>query len=173
MNFYPTIESLTNSTEEVRLELRRSPRSMLGLLSWSILVFFLVTVINVTIPDYRALLIYLIPCAMTVEALRRYHDDVYQFTADEVIHQGGRLSLHYSVPSVRYVDIRSISVYQTFTGILFDFGNLVLNTAAKDSGELFIEGVRAPDELALLIEEIRLILDREGRATLGRAPIDE
>ena len=154
MNIYPTADDLLTSHDEPMLELKRSPRSMLGFLSLAAFLFIVVTIIVYFFGSYTFAL-YIVPIGFGVEAARRYHDDLYVFEDEKITHQGGRLSLQYSVPAIRYIDIRAISVTQSFTGRIFDYGNVELNTAAQDQGEVYLEGIRAPDELAYIVEEIR------------------
>ena len=80
---------------------------------------------------------------------------LYLFEKDRITRQGGRLSLQYTVPAVRYIDVRAIGVSQSFWGRIFDYGDVEINTAALDDGEMFLEGIRAPDELGRLVEQIR------------------
>lgn len=163
MSYYPTAEELLSKNEDRLLELKRSPRSMLGLLSFAAILFFIVSILCYAFGDFHFFhiswfsiyLLYLVPIGVGIEALRRYHDDLYIFEQERVTQLGGRLSLQYSVPAIRYVDIRAMSVTQSFAGRIFDYGNLELNTAAMDQGELYLEGIRAPDDLAYVVEALR------------------
>ena len=167
MNHYPTLKELLAKEEQEIMTLKRSPRSMLDLFSWAIITFCFILVLIFFFPgahlsaDYFPLnwlsfsLLFVIPIGFAIESVRRYHDDLYIIEKKQVVHKGGRLSIQYSVPSVQIPDIRAVVVSQTFSGRLFDYGNVELNTAAHDQGELIIEGVRAPDELGLLMEDLR------------------
>ncbi|MCB0328201.1 MAG: PH domain-containing protein [Bdellovibrionales bacterium] len=175
MGYYPRAEELLANTEGHLLELKRSPRSMLGFFAWALFSALIVSVIcyffgsvriSYEIPVVNLLSTYwffLFPIGVAIEGIRQYHDDLYILDREKVTHKGGRLSLEYSVPEIRYQDIRAVGVSQSFVGRLFDYGDVELNTAAQDQGELLLEGIRAPDELAELIEEIRAFLIRHSR----------
>jgi len=97
----------------------------------------------------------LIPLIFLAEVFRKYHDDLYIFGTHKITHQRGRLSLSYKVPVVKYLDIRSITVIQDIWGRILDFGNIEISTAAQQGPEMVVTGVRAPEDLALLVEDLR------------------
>jgi len=121
----------------------------------------------------------LIPAIILLEIFRRHNDDLYVFGEMSVIHYEGRLSLNSSVPSIKYEDIKAITVDQNLVARLFDFGNILLDTPSQDGVELTITGVRAPLELTLLIEEFRDYAIRrhrtesDDRAEERRSPANE
>lgn len=161
-NYQPATE-LLSSTQEPLMEIKRSPRSMLGLISCAGISTLVVTLIffsasSEMMGSQFLLALYLIPLGFAIESLRRYHDDLYIFERERIVHKGGRLSLQYSVPSIRYIDIRAITVNQSIYGRIFDYGSVELNTAAEDTSELILSGVRSPIELARVVEDIRLEL---------------
>lgn len=165
MSQYMTATELLQTSQEPMMEIKRSPRSMLGLISCACISALLVTLIffslnSELIASQFILALYLIPLGFAIESLRRYHDDLYIFEHERIIHKGGRLSLQYSVPSIRYIDIRAITVSQSIYGRIFDYGSVELNTAAEDASELVLIGVRSPIELARVIENIRLELNK-------------
>jgi membrane protein YdbS with pleckstrin-like domain len=138
---------------------------MLGLISCAAISALVVTLLffsvsTVIMGSQFVLALYLIPLGFAIESLRRYHDDLYIFERERIIHKGGRLSLQYSVPSIRYIDIRAITVNQSIYGRIFDYGSIELNTAAEDTSELVLAGVRSPITLARVIEDIRLELNK-------------
>ena len=90
-----------------------------------------------------------------LEIIRRYNNDLYVFSLDKVTKEQGRLSLSYSVPVVKYLDIRSVTVVQDIWGRIFDFGTVELSTAAREGSELFVEGIRDPEGLASFVEDCR------------------
>lgn len=96
------------------------------------------------------------PAIILVEVIRKYHDDLYIFTAHYVTHYEGRLSLSSSTPSIKYEDIRSIVVKQDIWGRLLNYGNVELSSAAESTAELILSGIRAPRELLLLVENLRV-----------------
>jgi hypothetical protein len=153
------------------LEVRRSPRSLLSLI---ILFFILVAFafvsselfIRVKIiadifsfldPRYFALL----PGFLFLEILRKYHNDLYIFGAHRLTHLRGRFSLSYHVPVVKYGDIRAINVMQDFWGRIFNYGDVIIGTAAHQGNELVISGVKDPEKLAYLIDSLRDFSIRE------------
>ena len=97
----------------------------------------------------------LIPMLFLLELLRRRYNNLYQFGIHRVTHKKGRLSLQYEVPVIKYGDIRAINVRQRFWGRVLDFGSVSIGTAAQQDDEMVIEGVRAPEELARLIDFLR------------------
>lgn len=97
----------------------------------------------------------LLPAIVLLEFFRRLYDDLYIFREERVLHHDGRLSLNYIVPSVRYSDIRAITVYQNIWGRLLDYGVVEVGTAAQDGAEVSLIGVRDPKGLARLLDELR------------------
>lgn len=97
----------------------------------------------------------IVPLLFFLEILRRYHNDVYIFGLQRLTRISGRLGLSYKVPTVNYAHIRSVKVDQDIYGRIFNYGNLAISTAAQEDVELWIEGVRDPEGLSTLIEEIR------------------
>ncbi|NBW39556.1 PH domain-containing protein [bacterium] len=180
MPFYKSAEELLKVEGNTLMEIKRTPRSMLGLISCAIISTVVITLIlflpnedgsslSSLIESKFILLFYLIPIAFCVEAVRRYHDDLYIFERERIVHKGGRLSLQLTVPSIRYIDIRAVSVNQSIYGRIFGYGSIELNTAAEDISELVLSGVRAPLQLANVIENIRLMLSKKSSAQAGKA----
>ncbi|MCI5064367.1 PH domain-containing protein [bacterium] len=165
MNLYPSAKELLDSASEdgVIMRVRRTPRSMLGLFCWAVIFATIISLVARRFPGiaiteqiyFSTYWLLLFPIGLCGEAWRRYHDDLYTFEQERVVHHGGRLSLQYTVPMVRYEDLRAVTVDQDIFGRIFDYGDVELNTAALDSGELYCQGVRAPDQLALLLEELK------------------
>ncbi len=167
MPHYPsTIEFVASEKTEV-MRLKRSLVSILGYLFTALFALF-VTLIMIyffgsmripgDIPILRSLSMYwllLAPVGVLLEAARQYHDDLYIFEQERITREGGRLSLQMNVPSIQYADIRAIAVVQSIWGRIFHYGDVELNTAAQDLDEVSIEGIRYPDELANLVDNIR------------------
>jgi hypothetical protein len=149
------------------LVIRRSIRSMLPLCG--ILALSLVVVYSLTgaykdtglfsrislLPTLSVRWLALIPAGLLLEILRRLYDDLYILRDERVLHQDGKLSLKYSVPAVRYSDIRAITVYQDLLGRILDYGDVDIGTAAQAGAEISIYGVRSPKELARVLDEFR------------------
>ncbi|MCB0352557.1 MAG: PH domain-containing protein [Bdellovibrionales bacterium] len=162
------------------LEVKRTWRSILGHLVSTLLAFLVVYVLirlfgsarfETDLPIIRSLSVHwllVVPLLFLAETLRVHHDDLYIFEKTKVTHQGGRLSLTYSVPVIYYRDIRSITVRQSLWGRIFDYGIIELSTAAQGETEMFIEGVGTPDELAVLVDELRVLNRKRNLEELGR-----
>lgn len=152
-------------TSDYKVVVRRSPRSMIGLAIVLFGAVLLVIAFNIMFHDYHPVLPFLgevsprwfalIPLGIAVEMLRRLHDDHYIFDAKRVTNRSGRYSLRFSMPVIKYIDIRGVSVAQGLIGRIFDFGSVELGTSAQDSNELTIAGVAHPNELAGIIEALR------------------
>jgi membrane protein YdbS with pleckstrin-like domain len=167
MSFYPNFDEIIQGTEREQLLLvKRSLRSVIP----NIFYFFCATAIvamleyylyDVPMPDLPVIRhlsvrwLALIPVVFLLEIVRRYHDDLYIFGEHRLTHLEGRLSLSYSVPMISYVDVRAITVKQDIFGRLLDYGTIEIGTAAVEGNEVTIQGIRAPVELAALIDEFR------------------
>ena len=165
---YPPIEEIFSRTDTPRLlEVNRSVLSIASAIIWFILSSSIAIIIlsyfgNVSIFTNIPLLssiklrwIVLIPAIQLLAILRLYHDNLYVFYKNRMTHLGGRLSLQYYVPEINYKDIRAIGVQQDILGRILDYGNIQIDTAAMDTSEIIIEGVRAPFELSKIIEFFR------------------
>lgn len=97
----------------------------------------------------------LIPSLLLLEILRRRFDNLWVFERKQVKHLGGRLSLHYFQPTIRYSDVRAITVHQGLLDRLLNVGDVQVETAGTDQVEMVLSGVRAPHELAFLIDRLR------------------
>jgi hypothetical protein len=99
----------------------------------------------------------LIPLGFFLSIVHFRFNNAYIFDSTDIYREEGRLSLCYKNPSIRYADIKGITVYQSFWGRVFNFGSIELGTAANEGNELIIQGIRGPHELAELIEALRLL----------------
>lgn len=167
MSYYPNFSELLANKSERLLEVHRSLWSIMSNMIIFLALVVIVYLINYFYPRYtvprtipliggatlRWLAVF--PVLMLLEIIRRYHDDLYVFHRDYIKHLGGRLSLSYSVPALNYSDIRSIWVDQDVMGRILNYGTVILGSAAEEENELWIEGVRGPQELANLVEELR------------------
>lgn len=97
----------------------------------------------------------LIPLGFFLAILHYRFNNAYELDNTNICRQEGRLSFRFRCPSVRYDDIRGITVHQSFWGRILDYGSIELGTSATGKMELMIEDVRAPNELADLIEILR------------------
>ena len=168
MGMYPSTQELLRSSPGTDLlTIRRSIRSMLplcGLFLASLVVTYSLTGIYKDsglftgvpfLPTLSVRWLALIPAGCLLEIIRRLYDDLYIFRDERILHQDGKLSLKYMIPTVRYSDIRAITVYQDLLGRILDYGDIDVGTAAQDGAEISFYGVRAPKELARILDEFR------------------
>lgn len=188
MAYYPSYpEVLQQPDKSCLFSVKRSLRSiipnifyfLIALLVVGILEYYFYDLQMPDLPLVRHLSIRwlgIIPFVFLMEVLRRYHNDLYTFSEHRLTHQGGRLSLSYSVPLINYVDIRAITVQQDIFARILDYGNLLIGTAAVDGNELVMHGVRSPVELAALIDDLRSNSKnkrvQEAKSEGGEAPIE-
>lgn len=107
----------------------------------------------------------LIPVGILLETLRQLFNNVYVVTRGSIMAKEGRWSLNYRSPSIRYSDIRAVTVRQNFWGRILDVGDVVLDTAAQETSEVLLLGVSNPDDLARMIEEMRDYSEKRGTMT--------
>lgn len=168
MSHYPTLEELLKGeNREELLVVKRALRSILS--SFALLLLLLgnaaVTIrwnaggpLSTTLPVLRSISSYwslVLPALMLLEIIRKYHNDLYIFGLSNLVQKGGRLSLNYTIPVVKYIDIREMVVRQDIIGRIFNFGSIDLATAGTGGIDLTIRGVIAPTELSVLIEDLR------------------
>jgi hypothetical protein len=164
---YPSLQELYDKAEgEELLVLRRSPRSILGFIISALFSFIVVCLIvynfgGLRLPIDLALfrflgphVLFIVPIGIGLEALRRFHNDLWIIERTRIIHKGGRIALNYSVPVIKFGDVRGKQVAQTVFGRIFDYGDIELGTAAHDDTELKIQGIRAPTKLVKLLDEL-------------------
>lgn len=173
MKHYPTAEELAafaaRAPDEDRnqlLTLRRSVWSILSGLTFLIIAIAAVYVLSVifrdwTPPDYPVVRhlsirwIAVVPVAIMLELVRRYHDDLYVIGIDRALHLSGRLSLNFNVPSIHFAHVRCLTIRQDILGRIFNYGDIAIGTAGHDGNEMVIGGILAPRELADLIRELK------------------
>ncbi len=161
--FYPTIEDATNQAEGDSFSLRVYPTLYAR---FSLAVIFVFATTATVLIAFKACggggsstchpniirAISLIPIGFLLSLLHFRFDNAYLFDDTNIYREEGRVSFCFKNPSIRYADIKGITVYQTFWGRVFNFGSIELGTAANEGNELIIKNVRAPNELAELIE---------------------
>ena len=164
---YPNFEELIGQeNKEALLEVKPSLRANFHLIVYFILSVIGIIALNILFVQYgfnrytifkfislRWLAI--IPFVILIEIVRRYFNNLYVFSLNKLSRLQGRLSLKYSVPSIKYGDIRGIVVEQSFSGRVLNFGNILLGTAAQDENEISIDCVKDPYQLASIIEQFR------------------
>ena len=166
MSTYPRLEELKikpNANE--LLIVRRSLASLMPLL-WVMVVslilvvaifylsntsHFFVKYFNFIKPSVVAIM----PLLTLIEIIRRLYNDVYIIGINRLVHKKGRLSFAYNVPVVRFEDIRAVNVVQDFWGRIFGYGDILVGTSAQLGNEIIISGVKHPESLALLIDQLR------------------
>ncbi len=166
MSHYPSVEEIMCTPKRKQLlQLRRSFRSSLGLILLAVTLSVGISIFAIaTYPQsgessgvwfFTVRLLMLLPIGIILEIVRRYYNDLYILGRDRITHYKGRISFYYSTPSIKCLDLRAIGVNQGLLGRIFDFGDVSLATAGHEGPELTLSGIRAPDELALIIEELR------------------
>lgn len=173
MGFYPSLDHLLEQAQQpiekstILFETRRSFRSIMS--NTIVFLISVLIIIGFTLysPSGNLIGVFtqkfhlsnrwlgLIPAILLIEIFRKYHDDLYSFKLHNVTHFDGRLSLNYSVPNIRYVDIRAMVVDQDIWGRILDYGNIQLDVAAQEGGEVLFVGIRSPESLIDLIEALR------------------
>lgn len=158
MAYYPSIQSLIETGKGKNLvKVYRSYRSILSEMIYFAIALVAVVLINLFFAGYSSRLRWLsvIPLGLLLNIFRIYYNDIVHLDRQKITQFYGRLSLNYEIPSIKYIDIRAINVEQDIIGRIFDYGNVELGTAGAQGYELTIHGVRAPKELADLINELR------------------
>jgi hypothetical protein len=158
MAVYPDIASLLRKQDKDRLvDLHRSLLSMMGHMALFVISLAAVFAINLSFLEYSRQLRWLaiIPLTVLLDIFRKYYNDLYIVGRDNLTHYEGRLSFSYNVPSIRYTDLRAVNVVQSVFGRMFDYGDIQLGTAGKDNYELSLDGMRSPQDLARLINDLR------------------
>ncbi|RME58010.1 MAG: PH domain-containing protein [Candidatus Dadabacteria bacterium] len=166
-SFYPTIDEVINNPQKkVILVLQRSLRSLLPLFALFTVASLILTILMIAFADEHGRVVFyggivislrwlaLIPFIIVLEIIRKYHNDLYVFGRHRVTHFHGRLSLRYSIPVVRYADIRAVMVKQSIIARILSYGNIEIGTAAQAGVEMTIIGVRKPWALARLIDDL-------------------
>lgn len=180
MSDYPSLETLIS--DQVGEELLKLNRSYLSILTYIVaLIFATAMIFNLELLIYKYDLLdrfpilskipyrwlSIIPIGLLLEVLRRWKNDLYVFGLHNLTHFGGRLSLNYAVPVIKYMDIRGITVKQGIVARILNYGDIAIGTAAADGNELVLVGVDNPSQLVELIEELRTnsekILKRKNR----------
>lgn len=165
MATYPSFETILSGPDKNNLlHVKRSIRSVLPLVFWflgSLAVVYFFCELSED-PNYEFLFRWIsprwlgiVPALFLLEILRRRFDDLYVFSDQRVQKFQGRISLSYSVPTVTYIDIRSLSVVQTIWGRILNYGDILIGTAAQADEEMRIAGVLAPNELLNLLDRFR------------------
>ena len=84
----------------------------------------------------------------------------YQFLATRYIITTTSVSMHFgiiarNITRVRSADIRSIKLKQSIIGRLFNFGSVIIGTAATSESEAILKDVANPADILSLIESQR------------------
>ncbi len=158
MQHYPDLETLVSQNDEkVVLEVYRSYLSILSDMAVFVIAMIIVIALNLLFPSIRDHLRWLsiVPVVLFLNIFRTYFNDVIHIELHKLTQYHGRLALSYGMPSVRYLDIRALKVRQDILGRIFDYGDLQIGTPGQEGWEITIHGVRAPNELSMLIDELR------------------
>ncbi len=158
---YPSPEEAMRTPGKVLLRVRRALRSIISLLLYFLISLTVVVLLNVFLRDLPFVstgllrLIAIVPLFFFLDIFRRYYDEITHLERHKITQYRGRISLKYEVPSVKYIDIRTIQVDQDIFGRILNYGNVLIGTAGKDGYELEIHGVPSPSELQHFIEHVR------------------
>jgi len=157
MSFYPSTESLVALPPGIIFQVRISYRSIISqifYLTTSVIIYIILVKYLSEVPYIRWLAV--VPVGLLLNIFRTYYNDIVRFEHHKITQHYGRLALNYEMPSIKYVDIRVVNVDQDIFGRIFDYGNVQLGCAGGKTWEMTIHGVRAPSDLAHLIEDMRL-----------------
>ncbi|MCB0310016.1 MAG: PH domain-containing protein [Bdellovibrionales bacterium] len=172
MGYYPQVEELLEGSDDDRLlEVHRSLRSILSHVFLALFMVLVIILLFLIFQDVRVRWLGILPALVILEIFRKRHDDLYILGRRNITHHSGRFSLSMQIPNLKYLHIRSIKVKQGVVGRLFDFGDISIGTAAQESDELFITGIRDPLGLAMLLEELRSHSKRT--SSLGQSDFED
>lgn len=154
---YEELNSLLTQEKKQPFVFRRSFRSSYGLIFLALALGVLVIKVLSSWTEFGffSRILAILPIVPLLEIARRYYNDLYVITRDRVTHYAGRISLKFSVPSVRCIDLRAITVSQGLVGRMMNFGDVSLSTAAQDGNELILTGMISPQRLATVIDNLR------------------
>jgi uncharacterized membrane protein YdbT with pleckstrin-like domain len=166
---YPTVEQLRNQPPGVPFLIRTHPTlfacfgTVLGLVATSLVAVMIMikacgsgSEADSCSPNIMRL-IGLIPFGFFLSVVHFRFNNAYVFDDTNISSQEGRISLNYRNPTIRYADIKGITVSQSFWGRVFNYGTIALGTAANEGNELTIKCIGSPYALAELIEELRRV----------------
>jgi uncharacterized membrane protein YdbT with pleckstrin-like domain len=162
MSYYPALEEILQSkTYPVLFKVRRSYRSILSNMAYFIIATIVVGVLNYFFANsahsnnFPLRWLSIVPIIFLLNVFRNVYDKIYIFELHKIIEVSGRLSLNLLRPSANYVDVRAINVTQDIFGRILGYGTVYLGTAGADGYEIVLEGVRAPHDLAKLIDRLK------------------
>lgn len=95
------------------------------------------------------------PILVLLEIFRRRYNDLYVIGRESLFHYGGRISLNYYIHVIKFTDIRAVNVHKDFWGRVFNYGTIEVCTAAQLEGEVFLYGVKHPEEIASILDHFR------------------
>lgn len=136
---------------------------MLGGILLTLAVIALLIMFGERFTDFRfgTRLLGLIPALLVLNQLRIYFNNVYIFTNRAITQHKGLLSTSYGTYSIEYKHIRNAMVTQNLRGRILNYGDIMLDTAATDSVEIFIQGIYAPRQLLKCVENITSVLNKQ------------
>jgi hypothetical protein len=167
MSHYPPLEEiLAFGREDELFRVYRSVRAACSEIAVIIFTALIAIALNVYfegylilsqwgLPDISLRWLALIPTFYVLSFLRGQFDTVYIFGSHGVAEHKGRLSLNKTVPYVKYADILALRVHQDPWGRALNYGSIDLDTSAEATVEMVIDGIVAPKELGMLLDELR------------------
>jgi len=170
-------ERAENARQEIAankawLVTHRSLRSLLPMMIWTFITgyaayYFSISTPAIRIPasipylgGIRLGTLWILPVSLAIETIRRYFNDQWVFDNHKITHFKGRISLSYSMPVIKYIHIRAITVTQSLLGRILNYGSIAMGTAGEEGNELTVRGVADPRYLAHLVDLLRLDLER-------------
>lgn len=123
-----------------------------------LIVFWLVALLTITaIPDAPIwewlLLLVFLTLLFIVRTVFWVMGATYQICSDSIVANVGIVSRR--IVKVRTADIRSLSMSQSVTGRLFDYGSVEVYTAATSKAEIVMRAVPCPDRIVAELDALR------------------
>lgn len=155
---YPDVTELVSKQgEKILLSVYRSYLSILSDMALFVVALAIVVALNAAFISVTDKLRWLaiLPILLLLNIFRTYFNQVSHFELHRITSYTGRLALSYGMPTVKFIDIRALNVQQDILGRIFDYGDVRLGTAGVNGWEIDMHGVRAPRELARLVNDMR------------------
>jgi uncharacterized membrane protein YdbT with pleckstrin-like domain len=116
-----------------------------------------------TVLYLRLPLVWFAPFLTLCLAAFRIYDVRYALDSQGIEMKKGILSLRQTITKVRYEDIRSTKIEQSFLDRMVDTGCLEVSTAASGDTEIYLMGIAAPAEVKAVIEMERTARQKAAR----------
>lgn len=123
---------------------------------WYILLHFLATQGHIIIASKLPAITFfyrLVCVAILLEMLRLFFNDLYIFGSNRIVNMSGIISLNARRTSITYEDIRDVGINQSLLGRIFNYGSVMLGTAALDAYEIEFKDLNDPAFVADYVRE--------------------